>query len=131
MTNPSTGLDLPYFRGKAHVEDMLRDLGVPYGIIRPTLVFGDGDLLLNNMARALRRFPIFPIYGNGDYAVQPIYVGRPCGPGGGGRLTERELCGRRCWAGHVLLRGPASSAGLLKGASEGGSCTRLRAWASA
>ena len=74
MTNPSTGLDLPYFRGKAHVEDMLRDLGVPYGIIRPTLVFGDGDLLLNNMAWALRRFPIFPIYGNGDYAVQPIYV---------------------------------------------------------
>ena len=49
-------------------------LGIPYAIIRPTLVFGDGDLLLNNMAWALRRFPVFPVYGNGDYPVQPVYV---------------------------------------------------------
>ena len=71
VTNPSTELDLPYFRGKAQVEDMLVSLGVPYAIIRPTLVFGVGDLLLNNMAWALRRFPV---YGNGDYPVQPVYV---------------------------------------------------------
>ena len=74
VTNPSTGSDLPYFRGKARVEDMLVDLGIPYAIIRPTLVFGEGDLLLNNMAWALRRFPVFPVYGNGDYPVQPVYV---------------------------------------------------------
>ena len=49
-------------------------LGVPYAIIRPTLVFGVGDLLLNNIAWALRRFPVFPVYGSGDYLVQPIYV---------------------------------------------------------
>ena len=53
---------------------MLVGLGVPYAIIRPTLVFGVGDLLLNNMAWALRRFPVFPVYGSGDYPVQPIYV---------------------------------------------------------
>ena len=41
----------------------------------PTLVFGEGDLLLNNMAWALRRFPVFPVFGNGDYKVQPIYAG--------------------------------------------------------
>ena len=74
VSNPSTGLDLPYFRGKAQVEDMLKGLGVPYAIIRPTLVFGDGDLLLNNMAWALRRFPVFPVCGSGDYPVQPIYA---------------------------------------------------------
>ena len=45
-----------------------------YAIIRPTLVFGDGDLLLNNMAWALRCFPVFPELGNGDYPVQPIYA---------------------------------------------------------
>ena len=49
-------------------------LGVPYAIIRPTLVFGVGDLLLNNMAWALRRFPVFPVYGNGDYPVQPVCI---------------------------------------------------------
>ena len=53
---------------------MQKSLGVPYAIIRPTLVFGVGDLLLNNMAWALRRFPVFPVYGNGDYPVQPVYV---------------------------------------------------------
>ena len=56
------------------MEDMLKGLGVSYTIIRPTLVFGVGDLLLNNMAWALRRFPVFPVYGSGDYPVQPIYV---------------------------------------------------------
>ena len=49
-------------------------LGVSYAIIRPTLIYGDGDLLLNNMAWALRRFPLFPVYGEGHYSVQPIYV---------------------------------------------------------
>ena len=74
VTNPSSESDLPYFRGKAQVEAMLVGLGLPYAIIRPTLVFGVGDLLLNNMAWALRRFPVFPVYGSGDYPVQPVYV---------------------------------------------------------
>ena len=43
-------------------------------ISRPTLVFGKGDLLLNNMAWALRRFPVFPVFGSGEYQVQPIYA---------------------------------------------------------
>ena len=75
VSNASSGSRLPYFKGKGRVEETLKGLGVPYAIIRPTLTFGRGDLLLNNMAWALRRFPFFPIYGSGDYPVQPIYVG--------------------------------------------------------
>ena len=74
VSNPSTHSDLPYFKGKADVEEILKGLGVPYAIIRPTLVFGEGDVLINNMAWALRRFPIFPLCGRGDYLVQPIHV---------------------------------------------------------
>lgn len=74
VTNPSHDSELPHFRGKARVEDMLKGLGVPNAVIRPTLVYGDGDLLLNNMAWALRRFPVFPVYGRGDYPVQPVYA---------------------------------------------------------
>ena len=74
VSNPSRDSDLPYFKGKADVEEILKGLGVPYAIIRPTLVFGDGDVLINNMAWALRRFPIFPLCGEGDYLVQPIHV---------------------------------------------------------
>ena len=75
VSNASSGSRLPYFKGKGRVEETLKGLGVSYAIIRPTLTFGGGDLLLNNMAWALRRFPFFPIYGSGDYPVQPIYVG--------------------------------------------------------
>ena len=74
VTNPSHESKLPYFRGKALVEEMLTSLGVSYAIIRPTLVYGEGDLLLNNMAWALRRFPLFTVYGSGDYPVQPVYA---------------------------------------------------------
>ena len=59
VTNPSNGYDLPYFRGKAQVEEMLKGLGITFSIIRPTLVYGNGDLLLNHMAWALRHFPVF------------------------------------------------------------------------
>ena len=74
VANASTESRLPYFRGKGKVEEILKRSGLSYAIIRPTLVFGEGDLLLNNMAWALRRFPVFPIFGNGDYKVQPIYA---------------------------------------------------------
>ena len=74
VANASSECRLPYFRGKGQVEEILMGMGNPYAIIRPTLVFGEGDLLLNNMAWALRRFPVFPVFGAGDYPVQPVYA---------------------------------------------------------
>ena len=74
VSNPSPDSPLPYFKGKWQVEDELKKIGIPYAIIRPTLIFGPNDLLLNNIAWALRRFPLFPIYGNGEYPVQPVYA---------------------------------------------------------
>ena len=74
VANDSPESGLAYFRAKAQVEELLKSLGTPYTIIMPTLVFGVGDLLLNNIAWALRRFPVFPVYGRGDYPVQPVYV---------------------------------------------------------
>ena len=75
VSKPSHSPGLPYFSGKRRVEEVLKGSGVSYAIIRPTLTFGDGDILMNNMAWALRRFPFFPICGDGTYPVQPIYVG--------------------------------------------------------
>ena len=74
VSNASPDSELPYFRGKAEAEQLLPGLGVAYAAIRPTLVYGEGDLLLNNMAWALRRFPLFPVCGSGDYPVQPVSV---------------------------------------------------------
>ncbi len=74
VSNPSPDSHLPYFKGKWQVEDELKKTGISYAIIRPTLIFGANDLLLNNIAWAIRRFPVFPMYGNGDYLVQPVFA---------------------------------------------------------
>lgn len=75
ITNPSTDSPLPYFRGKGLVEQAIRESALSYAILRPALVFGEGDILLNNIAWSLRRFPFFPIAGDGQYLAQPVYVG--------------------------------------------------------
>lgn len=74
VTNPSADSPLPYFRGKAQVEQAVVDSGLPYAVIRPSLVFGDGDILANNIAWSLRHSPVFPIPGDGEYRVQPVFV---------------------------------------------------------
>ena len=75
ITNPSIDSPLPYFRGKALVEDALTHAGVPYSIVRPTWIFGgDHDVLVNNIAWILRHTPVFPVPGSGAYPVQPVHV---------------------------------------------------------
>ena len=74
VANASSESRLLYFRGKGQVEEKLMGMGIPYAIIRSTLVFGEGDLLFNNVAWALRRFPVFPVFGRGEYQVQPIFA---------------------------------------------------------
>lgn len=75
VTHASAASRLPYYQGKALQEEALMTCGVPYAIVRPTLVFGPGDILVNNMAWLIRKFPVFPIFGSGDYRLQPVYVG--------------------------------------------------------
>jgi uncharacterized protein YbjT (DUF2867 family) len=74
VTHASTASDLPYYAGKGMQEQALNECGVPYRIVRPTLVFGDEDILVNNIAWLMRKFPFFPIFGDGQYRVQPVFV---------------------------------------------------------
>jgi uncharacterized protein YbjT (DUF2867 family) len=75
IANPSIDSPLPYYRGKALVEQALAESGVPYVIVRPTFLFGCGrDILVNNIAWILRRMPLFVVPGDGRYLVQPIHV---------------------------------------------------------
>jgi NADH dehydrogenase len=74
ITNPDIASDLPYFHGKAELESALASLGVSYCILRPTVLFGKEDVLINNIAWSLRRLPLFGVFGAGDYKLQPIYV---------------------------------------------------------
>jgi NADH dehydrogenase len=74
ITNPAETSRLPYFKGKALLEHALIDSGLSYAIIRPTVIFGAEDILINNIAWLLRHFPFFPLFGSGKYELQPIYV---------------------------------------------------------
>lgn len=72
VTNPSLDSPLPYYRGKAIVEKAIAESGLSYAIVRPTLVYALGDILVNNIAWLLRRFPAFAVFGDGRYRVQPV-----------------------------------------------------------
>jgi NADH dehydrogenase len=74
ITNPSLDSPLPYFRGKAEVEAEICASKLSYAILRPAVLFGDEDILINNIAWMLRRFPLFAIPGKGGYGLQPIFV---------------------------------------------------------
>ncbi len=74
ITNPSADSPLEYFSGKARLEQALIESGLSYAILRPTVLFGPEDILINNIAWMLRRLPVFGVFGDGSYKLQPIYV---------------------------------------------------------
>jgi NADH dehydrogenase len=75
IANPDERSPLRYYRGKAQVEAALREGGISRAILRPTVFFGRGDVLLNNIGWFVRRFPFFLVPADGRYRVQPVFVG--------------------------------------------------------
>ena len=74
ITNPEKGSSLEYFRDKAVLEESLKASGLSYSILRVAVLFGKEDILINNIAWTLRTFPVFGIFGDGMYKIEPIYV---------------------------------------------------------
>lgn len=74
ITNPSEESELEYFSGKGELEKYLQRSGVSHAILRPAVLFGREDILINNIAWTLRKLPVFGVFGNGQYRLQPIYV---------------------------------------------------------
>ena len=65
----------PIQKSKGIAEDHIRKSGVPYTIIRSSVVFGPEDHFTNNLAMLLRTAPgIFPIPNNGQTLIQPLWV---------------------------------------------------------
>ena len=74
VSNPAPDSPLPYYAGKARAEELVRASALQWAIVRPTLVFGPGDILINNIAWMLRRMPIFAVPGLGHYRLQPVAI---------------------------------------------------------
>lgn len=74
VINAAPGAPTPYFRAKAAVEEAVIGSGVRHAIVRPTVTFGPGDILVNNLAWTLRRLPVFGVPGDGLFPIQPVHV---------------------------------------------------------
>ena len=74
ITHPDEHSPLEYFAGKGLLERVLRASGMSYAILRPAVLFGHGDILINNIAWVLRKFPVFGVFGDGQYRLRPIHV---------------------------------------------------------
>jgi uncharacterized protein YbjT (DUF2867 family) len=72
VSNPRWDDPLDYYAGKARAEAVVRESGTHWAVVRPTLIFGPGDILINNIAWLLRRVPVFFIPGHGTYRLQPV-----------------------------------------------------------
>lgn len=66
--------DLGYYSGKHRLELALERLGLPYAIVRPGVLFGRGDILVNNIAWVFRHMPLFGLFGDGSYRLRPLHV---------------------------------------------------------
>lgn len=94
VVNASADAETPYVRAKAALESVVRASGIEWVIVRPTLTYGPGDILINNLAWALRRLPVYGLPGLGRYTVQPVHVedvARICvdaGTGEPGRVVD-------------------------------------------
>ncbi len=74
IANPGAAPDLAYYSGKLELERDLEALGLPFAILRPTVLFGQGGILINNIAWLLRHLPVFAVAGSGAYRLQPVHV---------------------------------------------------------
>lgn len=74
ITHASEDSPLEYFKGKAVLERALKESGLSYAILRPNVLFGHEDILINNIAWTLRQLPVFGVFGDGQYRLQPLHV---------------------------------------------------------
>ena len=74
IMNPDVASPYSYHRGKAVVEQAVRDSGMGYAIVRPSVLFGGDEVLLNNVAWLLRHLHVFTVPGDGSYPVRPTHV---------------------------------------------------------
>jgi uncharacterized protein YbjT (DUF2867 family) len=89
---------LPYLVYKRRFDAALVGSGLSYRVVRPTMLFGRGDVLLGVMLRLMRRYPLFPMFGDGSYHVSPIAVADLA------RVLRREALGTA--QGTIDLGGP-------------------------
>jgi len=63
-----------YHRTKWEAEKLVRASGIPYTILRPSLIYGPGDLFTIRISEMIKLSPVLPVIGSGRSKIQPIYI---------------------------------------------------------
>jgi len=110
-TAVTTALPAPSKRIRLEAENLIRESGLAWTIMRPTMIYGaPGDRNLSRLLALLPRVPVLPVPGGGRHLQQPVHVADVAGA----VLSAAE---RPTAAGHVYdVAGPEplSFAGLLR-----------------
>jgi NADH dehydrogenase len=65
----------PYQTTKWKAEELVRQSGIPYCILRPSLIFGPGDGFVSQMLDVMRKAPLFrPVPGDGMPRFRPVFI---------------------------------------------------------
>lgn len=63
-----------YHRTKWLAEQVVRQSTLDWTVFRPSLIYGPEDQFTNMLAGLLRKLPLVPVIGNGEYRLQPVPV---------------------------------------------------------
>ena len=74
IMHPDPDSPYTYHRGKALVEQAVQGSGMEFAIVRPSVLFGGDEILLNNVAWLLRHLHVFAVPGDGRYPIRPTHV---------------------------------------------------------
>jgi NADH dehydrogenase len=63
-----------WFRAKWRAEEAVRGSGLRWTILRPTWIYGPGDVSLNRFIGFARRLPVVPLSNRGRQLLAPVFV---------------------------------------------------------
>src|SRR3990172_2262039 len=68
------GAKSEYHKTKWEAEELVRASGIPFTILRPSLIYGPGDLFTIRLSEMFKLSPVLPVIGSGKSKIQPIYI---------------------------------------------------------
>ena len=68
------GAKSTYHRTKWQAEEAVCASGIPFTILRPSLIYGPGDQFTIRLSEMIRIAPVIPVIGSGESKVQPIFI---------------------------------------------------------
>jgi len=64
-----------YHRTKWRAEELVRSSGLSHAIFRPSIISGPENRPIRTLARLHRWSPLVPVFGDGSFAMQPVWIG--------------------------------------------------------